>query len=131
MGGVAGVGGVADVAETLRTGKTLLSHARFAVREESCADFERVAAELVARAEQEPGTLTYRFFRGGPGDYAAVEEYADIEAVLAHQAANQDLLARAFEYADEKWISVHGDFGPEIREWARDTPGVTLYEDPL
>jgi len=110
---------------------TIVSHARFAVPEQSRADFERVVAELVARAEQEPGTLTYRFFRGAPGDYAAVEEYADAEAVDTHQAANQDLLARAFEYADEYWINVHGAVGSEIREWARDAAGVNLFEDPL
>lgn len=118
---------------TAQLGKdtTIVSHARFAVPEQSRSDFERVVAELVARAEQEPGTLTYRFFRGAPGDYAAVEEYADAEAVDAHQTANQDLLARVFEYADEHWISVHGAVGPEIREWARDAAGVVLFEEQL
>ncbi|MBS2534343.1 antibiotic biosynthesis monooxygenase [Catenulispora sp. NF23] len=110
---------------------TIVSHARFAVREESCADFERVATALVARAEQEPGTLTYRFFRGAPGNYAAIEEYADAEAVDAHQAANQDLLARVFEYAEQSWITVHGPVGAEIQEWARGAEGVTLFLDPL
>ncbi|MEZ0113348.1 quinol monooxygenase YgiN [Catenulispora sp. EB89] len=110
---------------------TIVSNARFKVPEEWRADFERVAAELVARSEKEPGTLTYRFFRGAPGDYAAIEEYADAEAVDTHQAANQDLLARVFEYADEYWINVHGAVGTELREWARDAAGVNLFEEPL
>ena len=110
---------------------TIVSHARFKVPEESRADFERVVAELVAQAEQEPGTLTYRFFRGAPGDYAAIEEYADAEAVDAHQAANQDLLAQVFADADEYWINVHGAVGAEIREWAQGAAGVNLFEDPL
>ncbi|MEY9934760.1 uncharacterized protein YfiM (DUF2279 family) [Catenulispora sp. GP43] len=75
------------------------------------------------------------FFRGAPGDYAAVEEYADAEAVDAHQAANQDLLALVFEYADQSWITVHGAVGTEIREWARSpagaAAGVTLFDEPL
>ena len=114
---------------------TIVSHARFSVPEPARADFERVAAELVARAEREPGTLTYRFFRGAPGDYAAVEEYADADAVNAHQAANQDLLGRVFEYADQSWISVHGAVGAEIREWAHSpagaAAGLTLFEEQL
>jgi quinol monooxygenase YgiN len=110
---------------------TILTSVQFAVREDQIEEFERLIAEFTARAELEPGTLAYRFFRGAPGRYAVIGEYEDTEAALAHQAGNQDLLARAATCTDHFVMQVHGPVGPVIREWAESDPTVTLYEDPV
>ncbi|NUR62565.1 MAG: hypothetical protein HOV87_28495 [Catenulispora sp.] len=110
---------------------SILSHARFTASEGQTESFERIIAELAARAIAEPGTLMYRFFRGTPGTYAVIEQYADAEAAQAHQAANADLLAQIDGCTKEVSITLHGPVGPEIREWAQQAPNVTLFEEPI
>ncbi|HET9173466.1 MAG TPA: antibiotic biosynthesis monooxygenase family protein [Actinospica sp.] len=110
---------------------TILTAARFTVDEDQRAEFETAIAELTARAEREAGTLMYRFYRGDAGQYSVIEEYEDAAAVLAHQAANEDLLARVDACTDKIALDVHGPVGPVIREWARRTRNVTLYEEPV
>jgi hypothetical protein len=75
------------------------------VGEDRREEFERAVTEFTARADAEPGTLVFRFFRGAPGQYAVVEEYV-----------NADL---------------HGPVGEGIRKWALRVRDVSLYEDPV
>lgn len=110
---------------------TILSSVQFTVREDRREEFERVIADLTARAEREPGTLMYRFFSGAPGQYSGIEEYADADAARAHQAANQDLLTRAAQCTDRVFMHVHGPIGSVLRAWAQSDPSVALYEDPV
>lgn len=110
---------------------TILVQARFTVKDDRREEFEQVVAELTARAEGEPGTLTFHCFRGAPGRYSVIEEYTDADAALAHQAANQDLLTRAAGCTAEAAMDLHGPVGAVIRAWAQSDPTVTLYEDTL
>lgn len=110
---------------------TILSAARFVVAEDQREQFEAVAAELVARAEKEPGTLMYRFFRGEHGHYSVIEEYEDADAARIHQQANVDLLERINACAGDIALDLHGPVGPSLREWAKRVSGVTLYEDAI
>lgn len=56
------------------------------------AEVEEVAKQLVARAADEPGTLTYRVFSAEPGIYTVIEEYVDAAASAAHSQGAKDLL---------------------------------------
>jgi quinol monooxygenase YgiN len=110
---------------------TILVRARFVVGADRREEFERIIAQLTLSSEGEPGTLTFRFFRGAPGEYAVIEEYADAAAAIAHQTANQDLLARAAMCTEGVSMDLHGPVGPVLREWAQGDPSVTLYEDSV
>jgi quinol monooxygenase YgiN len=110
---------------------TILVHARFTVRPNQCDAFENLVSELTARAEREPGTRTFRFFRGAPGTYAVFEEFADANAALAHQAAVANLFAQVEKCSEEIWVCLHGPVGPRLREWAQHEPRATLYENPV
>jgi len=110
---------------------TIVVHAGFKVETSEIEAFEQLVAELTARAAGEPGTLTFRFFRGEPGAYAAVEEYADPDFMRAHQEANRDLLMRIDECVADVRLELHGSVGPSMREWAQRVSRVVLYEDQL
>jgi quinol monooxygenase YgiN len=110
---------------------SILVHAGFKIPPDRREAFERIAATFIARAAEEPGTLSFRVFRGEPGEYSMVEEYADADAARIHQQANQDLLAQVQECTEHEWLELHGPVGPSLRDWARRVSGVTLYEDEL
>src|SRR2546423_2162893 len=81
-------------------GMSIFVRARFEVRDERRGEFEGIARALRERAEEEPGTRTYRWFSAGDGGYLVVEEYADAGAALAHNENVADLLARVGECAE-------------------------------
>jgi quinol monooxygenase YgiN len=110
-------------------GMSIFVRARFEVRDGRRAEFEEVARALRERAEEEPGTRTYRWFLAGDGGYLVIEEYADTQAALMHNENVADLLARAGECAEMAFAELYGEIGAELGEWARGRPGVTTYPD--
>ena len=59
------------------------------------AEFKTVAAEFIAIARDEPGTLRFDFFMSADESACVIREvYADSDAVLAHLAAVGPLLGR-------------------------------------
>lgn len=110
---------------------TILITARFTVGEDQREEFERAVTEFTARADAEPGTLVFRFFRGAPGQYAVVEEYVDADAMRSHHDASEDLLQRIDDCASEAFMDLHGPVGEGMRKWALRVRNVSLYEDPV
>ncbi|WP_219471998.1 putative quinol monooxygenase [Nonomuraea rhizosphaerae] len=110
-------------------GSSIFVRARFDVHDGQAAEFEEVARALVEQAEQEPGTLTFRWFSAGPGSYMVLEEYADPAAALAHNEHAVKLLERAARCADMTYAELHGPVGPDIRQWADAHPQATVYPD--
>jgi quinol monooxygenase YgiN len=108
---------------------SIFVRAQFDVREQRRADFEQLALALREQAENEPGTLTYRFFTSGTGSYLVLEEYADTAAALAHNERAAPLLERVWECAELVRAELYGTIGPELREWVRSRPQVTAYAD--
>lgn len=104
---------------------SIFVRARFDVHEGRRAEFEEVAGALRARAANEPGTLTYRFFAASEG-YLVLEEYADSSAAATHNENAADLLPRVFECADLAFIELYGPVGPVLRAAA---PRATVYPD--
>jgi quinol monooxygenase YgiN len=99
---------------------------RFDVRDGRRTEFEQIALTLAARAVDEPGTLTYRWFSAGEGSYLVLEEYVDEAAAMAHNEAVADLLARVPDCAELVFAEV---YGPSTLAWAEGNPKVTLHPD--
>jgi quinol monooxygenase YgiN len=108
---------------------TIFVRARVEVRAERRAEFEQIARTLLVRAKDEPGTLTYRFFPTSDGAYLVIEEYADAQALGAHQEGARDLLARVEECAENFLVELYGPIGPELGAWVESNPQATAYPD--
>jgi quinol monooxygenase YgiN len=108
---------------------SIFVRARFEVLDRRQAEFEEIALALRARAAEEPGTLTYRWFNGEPGSYLVLEEYADTAAALVHNERSADLLARAEHCAEMVFAELYGQLGPELLAWVSAHPQVTAYSD--
>lgn len=102
---------------------------RFDARDGRRAEFEEIARTLAARAVDEPGTLTYRWFTAGEGAYIVLEEYADEDAAMAHNDGVADLLARVPDCAELAFAEIHGPAGPRMRAWADASSRVTVHPD--
>jgi hypothetical protein len=90
---------------------------------------QEIALALTARAAQEPGTLTYRWFGPDRGSYLVIEQYTDTSAALAHNERSADLLARVEGCAELACAELYGALGPELLAWASSRPQVTAYPD--
>jgi quinol monooxygenase YgiN len=90
------------------------------------AEFEQIALALAARAVDEPGTLTYRWFTAGEGAYVVLEEYVDEAAAMTHNEGVADLLARVPGCASVSSVEV---YGVGSLAWAEGNPRVTLHPD--
>jgi quinol monooxygenase YgiN len=108
---------------------SIFVRARFDVRAGRQAAFEEIALALTARAAEEAGTLSYRWF--GPDDcsYLVIAQYADTAAALAHNQHSADLLARVEGTAEMLFAEVYGTIGPELLAWVSAHPQVTAYPD--
>ncbi|WP_314175394.1 putative quinol monooxygenase [Streptomyces winkii] len=107
---------------------SIFVRAQFDVLDQRRAEFEQLALALLEQADDEPGTLTYRFFSAA-GGYLVLEEYADDAAALAHNERAAPLLERVGECAELVRAELYGPIGPELREWVRSRPQVTSYAD--
>jgi quinol monooxygenase YgiN len=108
---------------------SIFVRARFDVRDGRQAEFEEMALALAARAAEEAGTLTYRWFGPDHGSYVVVEQYADTAAALAHNERSADLLARVAETAELISAELYGTLGPELQSWVASRPQVTAFSD--
>ncbi|SRR6266545_1509082 len=108
---------------------SIFVRARFDARDRRRADFEQIALALREQAKDEPGTLTFRWFSSGPGSYLVLEEYADPAAALAHNERGAELLERVGECAEMIYAELYGPIGPELGDWARSRPQVTVFAD--
>jgi quinol monooxygenase YgiN len=108
---------------------SIFVRAGFDVRNGQQSQFEEIARELTARAAEEPGTLTYRWFGPDRGSYLVIEQYADTSAAVAHNERSADLLARVETSADLTFAELYGTLGPELLAWVAARPQVTAYPD--
>jgi quinol monooxygenase YgiN len=108
---------------------SIFVRARFDARDGRQVEFEEIALALAARAAQEPGTLTYRWFGPDHGSYFVIEQYADTTAALAHNERSADLLARVAEVAEMISAELYGPLGPELLTWVSAQPQVTAFPD--
>jgi quinol monooxygenase YgiN len=110
-------------------GMSIFVRARFDVRDGRQADFEEVVEELRQLVDDEPDTLTYRFFSSGPGSYVVLEEYTDSAAAIAHNERARDLLKRVGECADMAYLEFYGPIWPELQEFVRSLPNATWFPE--
>lgn len=108
---------------------SIFVRARFDAHDGRRADFEQVALALREQAEDEPGTITYRWFSAGAGSYVVLEQYTDPAAAMAHNERAAELLERVAGCADLVHAELYGPIGPELQEWARSRPQVTTFPD--
>jgi quinol monooxygenase YgiN len=108
---------------------SIFVRARFDVRAGRPADFAEIALALAARAAEEAGTLSYRWFGPDHGSYLVIEQYADTAAALAHNEHSADLLARVEGSAEMVFAELYGTLGPELLAWVSTRPQVTAYPD--
>lgn len=108
---------------------SIFVRARFDARQGQQAEFEQIAAALTARADEEPGTLTYRWFGPDESTYLVIEQYADTATALAHNERSADLLARVETTAELVSAELYGTLGPELQAWVSSHPQVTAYPD--
>ena len=101
----------------------------FDVRDGRQAEFEDLALALAARAAEEAGTLTYRWFGSGGGSYVVIEQYSDTAAALVHNQRSADLLGRVAQTADLVSAELYGPLGPELLSWASERPQVATFPD--
>ncbi|AZI35586.1 hypothetical protein NT2_07_01310 [Caenibius tardaugens NBRC 16725] len=76
---------------------------RFRIKGECEDEFLALAREMEVLAQQEPGTLHYKFFRlAEPGMFAVHESFVDQQADEAHMAYahNRPLIARIVDCMD-------------------------------
>ena len=108
---------------------SIFVRARFDVRDGRQTEFEEIALALAARAAEEAGTLTFRWFGPNRGSYLVIEQYADTTAALAHNERSADLLARVAEAAELISAELYGTLGPELLSWVSARPHVTAFPD--
>jgi quinol monooxygenase YgiN len=108
---------------------SIFVRARFDVRDGRQTEFEEIALALAARAAEEAGTLTYRWFGPHHGSYLVIEQYADTAAALAHNERSPDLLGRVSETAELISAELYGTLGPELLSWVSARPQVTAFPD--
>jgi quinol monooxygenase YgiN len=81
--------------------------------------FERIAHEMIAGSQKEPGTLGYEWFLSADGKrYRLIETYRDADAVLAHfnGPVVQQLVPKILGTASVGGFEVYGEPGPKVRE---------------
>jgi quinol monooxygenase YgiN len=84
------------------------------------AEFKRIAAQTLASAEGEAGTLQYDWFFNDDETACPVREtYQDSAAVLAHVANLGDTLGQLLELSGDHAFEVLGDPSPELVEASR------------
>lgn len=74
--------------------------------------FERIAKEMIAGSQEEPGTLGYEWCLSGDSSRCRlIETYADASAVLAHFTGPvvQKLVPMALEHSKIDRFQVYGD----------------------
>jgi quinol monooxygenase YgiN len=80
------------------------------------AEFERIAREMTALTEQEPGTLAYDWYWNADRTQCRLyESYVDGNAVAAHLSGPvvQELVPVLLESSKISGFEVYGDPGPE------------------
>jgi quinol monooxygenase YgiN len=80
--------------------------------------FNRIAREMTAGSETEPGTLDYEWFISGDRRRCRlVETYADSDALLAHLDGPvvQQLVPKLLEQSRLDRFEVYGQPGPEAQ----------------
>jgi quinol monooxygenase YgiN len=79
-------------------------------------EFTRMARELIARTEAEPGALRYDYHLSETGDRDInIEVFRDADAVLAHGRNVADLLPAIIDVAPIVRVDVIGDVTEELR----------------
>jgi quinol monooxygenase YgiN len=102
---------------------SLIVRAEFQVAPEDLDGFREVAEQLVAAAEDEPGTIQYRWFAAGdPATFVVIEEYVDESAAFEHNRRCAALLGRAGRVSTITSVHLHGDLGPDLRAWIDQHP---------
>ena len=90
-----------------------------AINEGKFDEFERVAQEMIAGSEKEPGTLGYDWCLSGDRRRCRlVETYVDANAVLTHLTGPvvQELVPKALAASSITGFEVYGDPGAQAAE---------------
>jgi (4S)-4-hydroxy-5-phosphonooxypentane-2,3-dione isomerase len=81
--------------------------ARFRVKPERDAEFVSLIPQMEANSAEEPGTLSYKFYRTDePNGFAVFESFVDEAADEAHRAnpKNEEIIARMIECMDGTYV---------------------------
>jgi hypothetical protein len=80
------------------------------------AEFKQVAADLLERTQQEPGTLEYEWYFNSDETQCIVHEsFVDSDAVLVHIGNAGDLSGRIVELGGGVRLEVLGDPSDDLR----------------
>jgi quinol monooxygenase YgiN len=102
---------------------TIVVRAEVRVLPEQVDAFLDVADRLAQAAEDEAGTVQYRWFTtDDPTRYVVIEEYATPAAAFAHNEHCAELLEQAARLGELTTIELHGDLGPELTAWIAAQP---------
>ena len=102
---------------------SIIVRAEVHVLAENLDAFSEIANQLAAEAEDEPGTVQYRWFTTGSlTTFVVVEEYVDESAAFEHNQHCAALLDRAGAVSELTEIQVHGDLGPDLLQWIDEQP---------
>lgn len=94
-------------------------------------EFEEIAKALVARAADEPDTLSYRVFSDAPGSYTFIEEYRDADASAAHSKAGRELLTKLAAVATIGRLDIYGDAADGVEKMAAAIPNATVHRQAV
>lgn len=84
-------------------------------------EFHRIAQQMLAVSEQEPGTLGYHFVLSADRETCRlVEGYADAAAITAHfhDTAVQQFVPQMLRFASPTRMEIYGDPGPQVATMA-------------
>ncbi|WP_170334861.1 putative quinol monooxygenase [Ruegeria arenilitoris] len=97
--------------------ETIHVHLKVGVPTENGSKFEDLMTELVARTENEPGTLVYEWYRSNDGNtWHIIERYADAENGDLHvKGFAENYAGRFFELIDGCEAIVSENATPYIR----------------
>jgi quinol monooxygenase YgiN len=88
-----------------------------AIADENREEFRQLAADALADARGEAGTLQYDWFFSDDGTRCVVREiYADSQAVFVHLGNVGAALGRLVELGGGLELEVFGDPSPELRD---------------
>ena len=90
-----------------------------AISPENFDKFERIAEEMIAGSESEPGTLGYDWCLSGDRKRCRlVETFADADAALVHLTGPvvQELVPKLLEASSITAFEVYGDPGPKAKQ---------------